>query len=497
MNPRPLSAHSKGDLARSRQRLARVALVFGVVFTLLATVLGLAASPWLDSEVIYRNNQHVDIVSAGAWLLLAVIARTRASDLAVLRLGQVVVVLSSFTLALTAGLNWVASSGDIPLEVITWSTVWIVAYPLLIPNDARTTLAVVSLAALATPLGLGLGMFAWGGPVDGVAVLASVIAPTVGSILATIGADLIYRNTVDIQRLEEREALLSTMLDGIDEVVLLRDADGLEVLCGGQRAPDAVLDAEGLVIHRDDDRPETWAVSHREVALDGAPHRLTVARRLTAHLEQAEVEVWKRLIRALSHELNNSLAPMSSLLHSMHLVLDEPEHAGRLGALVSSMERRVEHLSAFLSEYSAFARLPRPRREEVHWRDFVAGLEPLADFELEGEVDGSARFDHGQLEQVTLNLLKNAAESGSPPDAITLGVAAEGETWVLSVSDRGAGLSEEAIKQATLPFFSTKPEGTGLGLALCRDIALAHGGRFTLSNRAGGGAIARVWLPRP
>lgn len=489
-----LSASSTTSLARSRQRVARVSLVFGVVFTLLATALGSLAAQWLEPDVIYRYNQHVDIVSAGLWLLLAVVARTRASHLAVLRLGQVVVVASSLTLAFVAGLNSVASAGEIPLEVVTWSTIWIVAYPLLIPSNARTTLVVVSLAALCTPLGLGLGMLAWGGPVDVLAVIASVIAPALGATLATIGADLIYRNTVDIKRLEEREALLSTMLDGIDEVVLLRDADGHEVRCGGQRAPDSVLEAEGLVIHQGE-RPETWVVSHREVVLDGEAHLLTVARRLTAHLEQAEVESWKRLIRALSHELNNSLAPMSSLLHSMQLILDKPEHMGRLEALISSMERRVEHLSAFLLEYSEFARLPRPRPAEVQWRDFVDGLLPLADFELEGEPSGAARFDPGQLEQVVLNLVKNAAESGSAPEDISLGVVEEGDTWVLSVSDRGSGLSAEASEQATLPFFSTKPGGTGLGLALCRDIALAHGGHFALSNRAGGGAVARVWLP--
>ena len=210
-----------------------------------------------------------------------------------------------------------------------------------------------------------------------------------------------------------------------------------------------------------------------------------MARRLTAHLEAAEVESWKRLIRALSHELNNSLAPMSSLLHSMRTVLDRPDQMNHLEGLISSMDRRVAHLTAFLSEYSAFARLPRPRPADVGWREFVGDLQPLVAFEVQGDLGGSARFDRGQIEQVVLNLLKNARESGSAPRDITLGIAKDDRDWTITVSDRGSGLSEEVVERAALPFFSTKPEGTGLGLALCRDIALAHGGRFALSNREG------------
>jgi len=495
VSPRPGSAYYEANLARTRQRLARVALVFGLAFLFLSTVVGLAGLQWLEPEVIHRHNQHVDVISAGLWILLAVVAQTPVSHLTVLRLGQVVVVLSSFSLAFVSGVNNAISGGEIPLQVVAWSTVWIVAYPLLIQSNVRATVAVVSLAALCVPGGVALGMLAGGGAVDGPAVVASVVAPAIGAVLATIGSDLVYRNTVDIQQLKEREILLSTMLDGIDDVVLLRDKDGREVFATTRRAPDAVLAAQGLVVQQAE-RAETWAVSHRDVALDRAHHVLTVARRLTAHLEEAEVESWKRLIRALSHELNNSLAPMSSLLHSMRLVLENPEQMGHLEGLISSLDRRVEHLTAFLSEYSAFARLPRPRLAEVDWKDFVEGLRPLVPFEVEGELDGSGRFDRGQIEQVVLNLLKNAEESGSATAEIALSVEADDVDWLITVSDRGSGLSDEVGERATLPFFSTKAEGTGLGLALCRDIALAHGGRFSISRRDGGGAIARVWLPR-
>lgn len=487
-------SYREADLSRSRERLATVALLFAVVLLALTLLVGPLGLLWFELDTVQRYNQHVDVFSAGLWLLLALVARSGASHRTVLRLGQCVIVAASFTLAFTSGLTAVASAGRLVPQTVTWATVWIVTYPLLIPSNARTTLAVLSCAALATPIGLALGMLAWGGPVDVAAVLGSSVAPGVGAVIATLGADLVHRNTVDIRRLEERETLLSRLLDGIDDAVLLRDADGHEVFAGRRRAPRAVLEGEGLVVEPGD-RSETWAVFHREVHLDGRPHRLTVARRITAELDQAEVEVWKRLIRALSHELNNSLAPMSSLLHSMRRASAHPEHIARLPELIASLERRVEHLTTFLTEYASFARLPRPRPETVSWEDFVDGLRPLATFRVEGRLGGTAHIDAGQIEQVVLNLLKNAAESGSAEEDVTLAIARDGEGWVLSVSDRGQGLSPEVAEQATLPFFSTKQTGTGLGLALCRDIALAHGGGLSLTNREGGGAVARLWLP--
>jgi signal transduction histidine kinase len=94
-----------------------------------------------------------------------------------------------------------------------------------------------------------------------------------------------------------------------------------------------------------------------------------------------------------------------------------------------------------------------------------------------------------------INLLKNAAESGSPPDAITVGVRPAAPGFRIEVADRGSGLSEGALRDALLPFYSTKPAGTGLGLTLCREIVEAHGGRLSIANRPGGGALATLWLP--
>ena len=94
-----------------------------------------------------------------------------------------------------------------------------------------------------------------------------------------------------------------------------------------------------------------------------------------------------------------------------------------------------------------------------------------------------------------INLLKNATESGSAPDEITVGVERITTGFRVEVADRGSGLSEDTLRDALLPFYSTKPTGTGLGLTLCREIVEAHGGRLSLANRAGGGALVTMWLP--
>ena len=104
-------------------------------------------------------------------------------------------------------------------------------------------------------------------------------------------------------------------------------------------------------------------------------------------------------------------------------------------------------------------------------------------------------FDPAQIEQVIINLVKNAKEAGAPPDSIELQVQEHASGWRLQVLDRGAGMSEEVLRNALLPFYSTKPSGAGLGLTLCREVIEAHGGRISLANRPGGGLAATLWIP--
>jgi len=241
--------------------------------------------------------------------------------------------------------------------------------------------------------------------------------------------------------------------------------------------------------------PEVYHLSQRTFLLNARPHRLVLLKQLTRELAAQEVAVWKKVIRVIAHELNNSLAPITSLAHSGRLLAGEPPEP-RLARVFDTIGERAAHLATFIDGYARFAKLPRPRPEPVAWAPFLARLEGTMGFRLEGALPAEpGSFDARQLEQVMINLLKNAAESGSAPDAVTVVVQRAAPGFRIEVADRGSGLTEETLRDALLPFFSTKPTGTGLGLTLCREIVEAHGGRLSLANRAGGGALVTVWLP--
>src|SRR5690606_27613170 len=130
------------------------------------------------------------------------------------------------------------------------------------------------------------------------------------------------------------------------------------------------------------------------------------------------------------------------------------------------------------------------------WRKFVEQLRSQVEFRIEGVVDERmARFDQAQLEQALLNLLKNAHESGTAPGEVAMAVRRAGDGWRIDVLDRGTGMNDAVLSNALLPFYSTKRHGTGLGLALAREIAEAHGGRIALLNREGGGLCVSLVIP--
>jgi nitrogen fixation/metabolism regulation signal transduction histidine kinase len=242
---------------------------------------------------------------------------------------------------------------------------------------------------------------------------------------------------------------------------------------------------------------EVYHVSHRPFSLNSQPHRLLLFKQLTREMAAQEVAIWKKVIRVIAHELNNSLAPITSLAHSGQQLVAMPD-ADRLARVFSTIEERASHLATFIDGYARFAKLPRPRPAEVDWRALLEGLRNSLSFRvLEPLPKRAAWVDAAQVEQVLINLVKNAIESGSPEDEVTLGVSERAGGFAIEVADRGSGLTEEVLRDALLPFYSTKPKGTGLGLTLCREIVDAHGGRLSIANRDGGGAVVTVWLPPP
>jgi len=244
-----------------------------------------------------------------------------------------------------------------------------------------------------------------------------------------------------------------------------------------------------------EEEEQVYHLARRYFRLNGRRHELLLLRLLTSELRRQEVMTWKKVIRVISHELNNSLAPIASLAHSGSELTRRGRH-DRLEEIFATIEDRARHLEGFIRGYARFAKLPQPQLQTIHWNTWLEGLRRQITFQLEMPADDlSSRIDPAQLEQALLNLLKNAHESGSSVDGVAMKVTRLPDWIRLEVMDRGSGMNDAVLQNALVPFYSTKRNGTGLGLALTREIVEAHGGRLSLHNREGGGLCVAIQLP--
>jgi two-component system nitrogen regulation sensor histidine kinase NtrY len=246
-----------------------------------------------------------------------------------------------------------------------------------------------------------------------------------------------------------------------------------------------------------------WGVRRSTFRERGVPHQLLVIGDLSRPLREEELKAWQRIVRVLGHELNNSLAPIKSIAGSVSSLLardplpEDWREDVRSGLDVVSA--RAESLSRFMESYARLARLPPPKLAPVELGQIVrrvAGLETRVRVSVIPGPELIVRADADQLEQLLINLVRNAADASLVTNGgVRIGWRASAnahvERWV---EDEGLGLANTS--NLFVPFFTTKPGGSGIGLVLSRQIAEAHGGALTLENRRGGpGCAARLRLP--
>jgi len=237
----------------------------------------------------------------------------------------------------------------------------------------------------------------------------------------------------------------------------------------------------------------------------GEPHRLLVLSDVSRALRDEERQAWQRLIRVVGHELNNSLAPIRSIAQSLSSLLGRDplpaDWRDDMRGGLSVIAGRAEALGRFMEAYARLARLPPPTLAAVEVGPLVrrvAGLETRVAVEVRPGPDAVVEADADQLEQLLINLMTNAVEAAQETGG---GVAV---AWrrvggavarvEIRIEDGGPGLPASA--NLFVPFFTTKPHGTGIGLVLCRQIAEGHGGHLALENRRdGSGCLARLQLP--
>jgi nitrogen fixation/metabolism regulation signal transduction histidine kinase len=246
-----------------------------------------------------------------------------------------------------------------------------------------------------------------------------------------------------------------------------------------------------------------WGIRRSTFRERGLPHELLVLTDLSRTLREEERRAWQRLVRVLGHEMNNSLAPIKSLAASLETLLQrQPRPAdwqddARSG--LKSIAARADALSRFMEAYARLARLPPPQKEDVDLGELarrVVKLEPRLRVNLLPGPEARISADAAQIEQALINLVHNAVDASlETGGVVSMGWRANGDCVEVFIDDEGHGIMNPT--NLFVPFFTTKPEGSGIGLALSRQIAEAHGGSLSVSNRTDrSGAEAVLRLPR-
>lgn len=240
---------------------------------------------------------------------------------------------------------------------------------------------------------------------------------------------------------------------------------------------------------------------------EGRPHHLIVIADLSQALREEEQAAWQRIVRVLSHEINNSLTPIKSIAHSLRRIVDRAsgtagingfERSDEVSQGLSLIEERSGALGRFLRAYAQLARLPKPQPRPVSVGDLmtrIVDLEKRLPVRIAPSPEIKLVADSDQLEQALINIVRNAVDAALETNGgVCVGWRTQGDWAEITIDDEGKGLPDSS--NLFVPFFTTKPNGSGIGLALSRQIAEAHNGTISLENRVGAvGCRALLRLP--
>jgi two-component system nitrogen regulation sensor histidine kinase NtrY len=241
------------------------------------------------------------------------------------------------------------------------------------------------------------------------------------------------------------------------------------------------------------DIEQSWHLSRHQLKLHGTRHQLILLKPIARELQQQELQTWKKVIRFINHELNNTIAPISSMCHSGRVLaerIDEPQ----LDRVFNTISGRIKKLSDFIQNYSQLARLSAPQKQSFNIVHSIEQLKDLYPFELKVSQPVIMLIgDASQIEQMLINLLKNAKEV-SPDIPSEISIEVHDDQLHITIRDFGPGMAQNVMQKAFLPYYSTKAEGSGIGLSVCREVMDAHQGQIILNNHPQGGLQVSLHL---
>ena len=342
-----------------------------------------------------------------------------------------------------------------------------------------------------------------------------------GELVGTINA---LASTVQRQRLlsQESQHLVQKVVDQIDVAIIAWDEEDVIQLINpaarnllvdvagdgrGQPMPEELAFVSELKVRQTQVRDLGFGGSQGRYRLhleqfisEGHAHNLLFMTNLSSILRLEERRAWRNLVRVLSHEINNSLAPLKSFSNTLMTQIEKRESDPSLKQeLLEGMQvigRRADSLATFVQSYQKIARLPEPNKRELDIKPLIVQLSSLFrenSLKLKGD-SVTVAVDSGQIEQALINLIKNAAEASEEGAEILVSWFRDERYLVLTIEDHGEGIQNS--ENLFTPYYTTKPSGSGIGLVFCQQVVEAHGGYLQVGNRkAAGGCEARMGLP--